>query len=154
MIQKFLRVTRILAGNLVDFFQDAQGAQRDVFQISNRRGHQVQARFMCAGLLLHASSLARGLASAARAILRSSRHNWRNCIATVRVQVLEVRQKDGKNRKRFGSVPEKVSALRWQGGEGAIGAGDSVQRVGMVRDGLRRKIECKGKWLVGSGDGG
>src|SRR5260370_7119869 len=54
MLQELLRVARVLTGNLVDLFQDAQGAQRDVFQISNRRGHQVQACFMSAGLLLHA----------------------------------------------------------------------------------------------------
>jgi hypothetical protein len=33
MIQQFARVPGVLAGNPIDFFQDPQGAQRDVFQV-------------------------------------------------------------------------------------------------------------------------
>src|SRR5579859_3075576 len=40
---------RIFAGDQVRFFQDAQRAQRDIFQISDRRAHQIEARAGLAG---------------------------------------------------------------------------------------------------------
>lgn len=46
--------------------------------------------------------------------------------AIVRVQVLEVREEDRKNRKCSRSAPEKVPALRWQSRAIAVRAGDSV----------------------------
>src|SRR6266478_10258778 len=64
-----------------------------------------------------------------------------DCIATVRVPMSEVRQKDGKNRKRVGPAPEKVSALRRKSRTPAVRSGDSVQRVGLVCDRLCGKIE-------------
>ena len=72
-----------------------------------------------------------------------------DCVATVRVQMPEVRQKDGKNRERLGPASEKVSALRRQSGATAVRSGDPVQRFGLVRDGLRGKIERAGKRIVG-----
>src|SRR5712692_1621080 len=64
-----------------------------------------------------------------------------NSSASVRVQVPEVRKEDGKDRERCGTAPEKVSSLRWKNGTSAVGAGHSIQRIGLVCDGLRGKIE-------------
>jgi len=41
MIQQLQRVARVFAGNLIDFLEDAQGPQGDVFQIANRRGDKI-----------------------------------------------------------------------------------------------------------------
>jgi len=41
VIQKFQRVARVFAGNLIDFLEDAQGPQGDVFQIADRRGDKI-----------------------------------------------------------------------------------------------------------------
>src|SRR5579859_2370737 len=49
----------------------------------------------------------------------------------------EMWAQDGKNRKRLGSAPEKVSALRRQSGIAHFGVGDSVQGLGLVRNRLR-----------------
>jgi len=35
MVEEFLRVARVFAGDLVDFFEDAQGAEGDVLKIAN-----------------------------------------------------------------------------------------------------------------------
>ena len=40
--QKLARMTGVFRGNQVDFLQDAQGAQRNVFQISNRGADQIE----------------------------------------------------------------------------------------------------------------
>ncbi len=61
----------------------------------------------------------------------------------------EVRQKDGKNRERVGAAPEKVSALQRQSRAAAVRSSDSVQRVGLVRDGLRGKIKRAGQRVIG-----
>ncbi len=39
--EEFLRVARVFAGDLIDFFEDAQGAEGDVFQIANGRANEV-----------------------------------------------------------------------------------------------------------------
>jgi len=41
--EKLLRMSRVLAGDLVDFLQDAQGAQRDVFEIADGRANEIKA---------------------------------------------------------------------------------------------------------------
>src|SRR6266478_803426 len=41
--EKLLRMPRIFAGDLIDFFQDAQRSQSDVFEIANRRPNKIQA---------------------------------------------------------------------------------------------------------------
>jgi len=56
----------------------------------------------------------------------------------------EVRKKDGKDRNCFGTAPEKVSSLRWQSGAAAVRTGDPIQGIGLVCDGLCRKIEREG----------
>ncbi len=43
VIQQLQRVARVFAGDLIHFFQNAQRAQRNIFQIADRRGHQVEA---------------------------------------------------------------------------------------------------------------
>src|SRR5712664_1644531 len=53
--------------------------------------------------------------------------------------MLEVRPQHGKNRKRLRPAPEKMPALRRQSRIGDHRAVDSIQRRGLVRDGLRRK---------------
>ena len=45
--QKFLRMPRVFAGDLVGFFQDAQSAQRNVFEIADGRADKVKDA--CAG---------------------------------------------------------------------------------------------------------
>ena len=44
VVQQLLCVPRIFAGNQVNFFQDPQGSQGDVFEVADRRSHHVQAR--------------------------------------------------------------------------------------------------------------
>jgi len=39
--EEFLGVARVFAGDLIYFFQDADGAQCDVFEISDRRSYQI-----------------------------------------------------------------------------------------------------------------
>jgi hypothetical protein len=39
VIQKFLGVPGVFAGNLIGFFQDAQRAQGNVFEVADGRGH-------------------------------------------------------------------------------------------------------------------
>ena len=39
--EKFLRVACVFAGDLIDFFEDAQGAEGDVLQIAYRRANEV-----------------------------------------------------------------------------------------------------------------
>jgi len=41
--EQLLRVARVFAGDLIDFFQDAQGAKRDVLQIADGRPDEVKA---------------------------------------------------------------------------------------------------------------
>ena len=41
--KKLLRVAGILAGDLVHFLEDAQGAKRDVFEIADRRSDKIEA---------------------------------------------------------------------------------------------------------------
>ena len=43
VLQQFLGLPRVFAGDQVGFLQNADRAQRNVFQVSDRRGHQVQA---------------------------------------------------------------------------------------------------------------
>jgi hypothetical protein len=38
VVEEFLRVARVFAGDLVDFFEDAQGAEGDVLEIANGGG--------------------------------------------------------------------------------------------------------------------
>src|ERR1700676_647925 len=59
--------------------------------------------------------------------------------AFVRVQMPEMRPQDGKNRKYEWPAFEEVPALRRQSGSAVFRARDSIQRLGMVRDGLRRQ---------------
>ncbi len=35
VVEEFLRVARVFASDLVDLFEDAQGAESDVFEIAN-----------------------------------------------------------------------------------------------------------------------
>src|ERR1700739_2114021 len=72
-----------------------------------------------------------------------------NGIATVRVSMREVRQKDGKNRRCRGAAPEKVPALRGERRAAAVRSRDSVQRVRLVCDRLCGKIKRAGKRFVG-----
>jgi len=74
--EKLLRVPGVFAGNLVDFFQDAERAQGNVLKVADGRGNEVKSYLTAAGLL-HPSSLACAFADSVRAILRSSRQNWR-----------------------------------------------------------------------------
>ncbi len=41
--EELLRVARVFAGDLVDFFEDAEGAEGDVFEIADGRADEVQA---------------------------------------------------------------------------------------------------------------
>jgi len=41
--EELLRVACVFAGDLVDLFEDAQGAERDVFQIADGRANEIQA---------------------------------------------------------------------------------------------------------------
>jgi len=43
VVEEFLRVARVFAGNLIDFFEDAEGAEGDVFEIADGRADQIQA---------------------------------------------------------------------------------------------------------------
>lgn len=43
MVEEFLRVARVFAGNLIDFFKDAQRAEGEILEIANRGAHKVQA---------------------------------------------------------------------------------------------------------------
>ena len=43
VVEQLLCVARVFAGDLVDFFEDSQGAQSDVFEIANRGADKVQA---------------------------------------------------------------------------------------------------------------
>ncbi len=47
--QKFLRMARVFAGNLIDFFEDAQGSQSDVFEIADGRANKIEAAAGCRG---------------------------------------------------------------------------------------------------------
>ena len=40
--EQLLRVARVFAGDLICFFENAQGAQGDVLEVTNRRPHKVQ----------------------------------------------------------------------------------------------------------------
>ena len=42
--EKFLRLARVFAGDQVNFFEHAQGAEGDVFEIADGRGDQVESR--------------------------------------------------------------------------------------------------------------
>ena len=46
MAEQLQGLARVLAGDQVDFFEDAQGAQRDVFEIADGRGDEVE-RWAC-----------------------------------------------------------------------------------------------------------
>src|ERR1700739_3732151 len=74
--EKLLRVPRVFAGNLVDFFQDAERAQSNVLKVADGRGNEVKTG-LTAARLLHPTSLACGFADTVRAILQSSSQNWR-----------------------------------------------------------------------------
>ena len=41
VIEQLLRLARVFAGDDVDFLQNAQGAQRDVFEIADGRSDQI-----------------------------------------------------------------------------------------------------------------
>ena len=41
--EEFLRVTRVFAGDLVGFFENAEGAKSDVFEIADGRADEVEA---------------------------------------------------------------------------------------------------------------
>jgi len=41
--EELQRVARVLAGNFIDFLEDAQRAQRDVFEIADRRTDKIKA---------------------------------------------------------------------------------------------------------------
>ena len=41
--EKLLRVPRVFAGNLVDFFQDAERTQGNVLKVADGRGNEVKA---------------------------------------------------------------------------------------------------------------
>lgn len=43
VIQQFLRLPRVLTGEAIHTAQNPQGAQADVFQVSDWRGYKVQA---------------------------------------------------------------------------------------------------------------
>jgi hypothetical protein len=43
VLQQFLRLPRVFARNQIRFFQHANRSQRNIFQVSDRRGHQIQA---------------------------------------------------------------------------------------------------------------
>jgi hypothetical protein len=43
MIEKFERVASILAGDLIGFFEDADGAKGNVFEVANGRSDEVEA---------------------------------------------------------------------------------------------------------------
>ena len=43
MVEEFLGVARVFAGDLVDFFEDAEGAERDVLEIADGGANEVQA---------------------------------------------------------------------------------------------------------------
>jgi len=58
----------------------------------------------------------------------------------------EVRAQDGKNRKHEWAAFEEVPALRGQGGGDGVRAGDSVQGLGVVRDGLWREEIGRGRF--------
>src|SRR5579859_6066250 len=60
--------------------------------------------------------------------------------ATVRIQVPEARAPHGQNREGRRTAPEEMPALRRQRGASDHRSGNSVQRVGLVRYGLRREI--------------
>src|SRR5258708_9397103 len=47
MIEKFLRMPSVFAGDEVRLLEDTHGTQRNVFEISNWRSHQVQAATPC-----------------------------------------------------------------------------------------------------------
>lgn len=42
MVEQLLRMASVFAGDLIDFFEYAQGAQGDVFEVANGRADQVQ----------------------------------------------------------------------------------------------------------------
>ena len=44
MAEQLESLARILAGDQVDFFEDAKGAQSDVFEVADGRGDQVEGR--------------------------------------------------------------------------------------------------------------
>jgi hypothetical protein len=41
--EKLLRVARVLAGDLIDFFEDAQRTQGNVFEVADRRADEIEA---------------------------------------------------------------------------------------------------------------
>lgn len=146
VVEKLLGVARVLAGDLVDFLEDAQGPQGDVFEIANGRANEVQAAQGAFGVgrscCSHAwkSSMRCGdILSRMLYFFVWSSSGGSSC-ATVRVQVHEVRAPYGQDRKGQRPAPEEVSALRRQGRVRDHRAGDKIQRVGMVRDGLRWEI--------------
>jgi hypothetical protein len=57
MMEQLLRLARIFAGHDVGFAQHAQSAQRDVFEIADGSGDQVQASdsIVCGARIRHCS---------------------------------------------------------------------------------------------------
>ena len=45
-------MARIFAGDLIDFFKDANGAKRDVLEIADRRANQIEATSRNCGVRL------------------------------------------------------------------------------------------------------
>ena len=43
MREKFLRVARVFAGDLVDFLEDAKSAKSDVFEVADRSADEIEA---------------------------------------------------------------------------------------------------------------
>src|SRR5258708_39826715 len=61
------------------------------------------------------------------------------CCALVRIQMLEVRPANGKNRGLFWTAPEEMPPLRRQGGAPRQRAGDTIQGLRLLRYRLRRE---------------
>ena len=149
MIEQLQGVPRIFAGDLVDFLQNAQRAQRDVFQIADGRGHEVEA------------AAAGPVATIQNARFRS--WNWQEVSLACRVgrlrshaiigllyiyaggrtvplyeyECTKCHKKTEKIESVAGPHLKKVPALWRQGRAGAIGASDPVQGRGLVCDRLR-----------------
>src|SRR5262245_40224558 len=65
---------------------------------------------------------------------------WRRIVrAPVRVQMPAMRPAHGENREGHRTAPKKVSALRQPGRIADLRSGHPIQRLGLVRDRLRRK---------------
>jgi hypothetical protein len=59
MREQLLRVAGVFAGDLVSFFENAEGAERDVLEIADGSADEIEAADGVCGLGLHAVSLAR-----------------------------------------------------------------------------------------------